>query len=589
VDAFESAGEWWLPEYPDARVIGLLRYSDEDGFRLEIPVGCLGEMTHFFNRPNQSRSEPVVHGKLRNGKTVTLVDVMRTAMNLSSQGAGKEEYSSQQGFIGDIESEANPLIDRLHLTYSHLRDWVVWHHSTLTGPVEDDQLGLSVDYHYEKPADTELAAGDGWQIRLGHKFTLTSPSVQGFHLKHDCYLTLELDMPLTLNEVENRFLTSLFRFLSFCLDRSTHTQEVNVRPYGQNNWLEVGRAQGKPSPSRDNVMEPFMLMSMRQLAERTAGILGRWLEFKGDELRAMSILVGLYSNHSIPSDLRFLAAAQALEAMSRVDAQEKELDDNEFARRLSVVANSVEDKKVRKWAERKLKHVSANSRYAGELLQDLAINIGEYANTLTPDSERFFQDIRDNRNFYTHRDDRRAKRVLEGGELYVLTQGLVCLLKAAVLRRLGFSQEETQSLMDDCQGCLQWRFRVAKQYSKPLAEVLESGQSRSRIPMTYERIKDLNATDFKRLYGVSPETFAKMVEVVQAKLAQRSKPLTQAKLSIEDQILLTLGYLQECHTYFHIGQTWGVHKSTVGRIIQKIKTILIQSESFRLPSKKRLT
>jgi Helix-turn-helix of DDE superfamily endonuclease len=106
--------------------------------------------------------------------------------------------------------------------------------------------------------------------------------------------------------------------------------------------------------------------------------------------------------------------------------------------------------------------------------------------------------------------------------------------------------------------------------------------------MTYERIKDLKATDFKRLCGVSPETFAQMVEVVRTKLAQRSKPGTPAKLSIEDQILLTLEYWREYRTYFHIGQAWGLHESTVCRIIQKIETILIQSKSFRLPGKKQL-
>lgn len=312
------------------------------------------------------------------------------------------------------------------------------------------------------PEDTQLTAGDGWRIMLGHIANVTYPSVQGFHLKHDCILTLELDEPLTLDEVENRFLTPLWLFLSFCLNRSTHTQELKVRPSGQDCWLEVGRVEGMTSHSEDNVMEPFMLLSMRQLAGRTAEIVACWLEFKGDERRAISLLVGIISDRSIPPDLRFLAAAQALEAMSRVDAQEKEFDDDELSRRLSVIANSVEDKKVCKWAKRRLKH--ANSRDAGNLLEDLVSNIGDYANTLAPDRKQFFHDIRDSRNFYTHRDDRRAKRVLEGGELYVLTQGLVCLLKASVLRRLGFSQDETRDLMDNCQGCIQWRSRVAKQY-----------------------------------------------------------------------------------------------------------------------------
>jgi hypothetical protein len=445
--------------------MGLLKYSEEDGFSLEIPFGFLGEMTHFVNRVNQSERAPIVHGILRNGKTATLVDAAMTGMSMNFPGAGREEHISLLGFISDTESVANPLVDRLQVTYSHLRDWVVWHPAESKYRVEGDRLGLSVDYHYEKPADTELVAGDGWQLLLGHTASVPVPSVKGFHLKHDCTLTLELDEPLGFDDLEDRFLAPLWLFLSFCLDRSTHTRELKIRQAGQDGWLEVGRAQGKTAPFEDIVMEPFMLLSMRQLAERTSEVLGRWFGFEGDERRAISLLVGLNSDRSVPSDLRFLAAAQALEAMSRVDAKEQELDDEEFARRLGAVTDSVADKKVREWAERKLRH--ANSRNTAELLNDLARDVGEYVDVLAPGRQQFFDDIRDSRNFYTHRDDRRAARVLEGDELYVLTQGMICLLKAAVLRRLGFSQESTRSLMDDCQGCLHWRFRVTEQYGNP--------------------------------------------------------------------------------------------------------------------------
>ncbi|WP_192820014.1 transposase family protein [Leptolyngbya boryana] len=39
---------------------------------------------------------------------------------------------------------------------------------------------------------------------------------------------------------------------------------------------------------------------------------------------------------------------------------------------------------------------------------------------------------------------------------------------------------------------------------------------------------------------------------------------------------------------FHIGQSWGIHETTVGRIVRKIENILIQSGEFCLPGKKAL-
>jgi len=58
---------------------------------------------------------------------------------------------------------------------------------------------------------------------------------------------------------------------------------------------------------------------------------------------------------------------------------------------------------------------------------------------------------------------------------------------------------------------------------------------------------------------------------------------TPKELSIEDKILMTLQYWRKYRTYFHMGQSWGLHESTVYRIIREIKNILIKSQEFKPP------
>ena len=60
------------------------------------------------------------------------------------------------------------------------------------------------------------------------------------------------------------------------------------------------------------------------------------------------------------------------------------------------------------------------------------------------------------------------------------------------------------------------------------------------------------------------------------------------KLKVEDQVLMTLEYLREYRTYFHLGATWGINESTAYRIVKKIEDILIKAPELRLPGKKRL-
>jgi hypothetical protein len=113
------------------------------------------------------------------------------------------------------------------------------------------------------------------------------------------------------------------------------------------------------------------------------------------------------------------------------------------------------------------------------------------------------------------------------------------------------------------------------------------GKSRV-ICMTYEKVKSLKSEEFKRLCGVHQETFNRMAEVVRSRSQTKLKTGRPGKLSVEDQVLMTLEYWREYRTYFHIGQSWGVNESTAYRIIRKVESALIQSRTFTLPGKKKL-
>ena len=104
---------------------------------------------------------------------------------------------------------------------------------------------------------------------------------------------------------------------------------------------------------------------------------------------------------------------------------------------------------------------------------------------------------------------------------------------------------------------------------------------------TYEQLQHLSPEQFRRACGVKPQTFSRMVAVL-GEAKARQKPGRPSVLSLENQLLLTLEYLREYRTYFHIAQSWGIHESTVCRIVQKTEDILIQEVDFHLPGIKQL-
>lgn len=106
--------------------------------------------------------------------------------------------------------------------------------------------------------------------------------------------------------------------------------------------------------------------------------------------------------------------------------------------------------------------------------------------------------------------------------------------------------------------------------------------------MTYEQLKTLKPSAFKRRCGVHPETFDQMVEVLRPDLDRSGKRGGQAKLSVEDQLLVVLEYWREYRTQFHIGSSWGLSESAVCRLIGRVESLLMSSGKFRLPGKKQL-
>lgn len=105
--------------------------------------------------------------------------------------------------------------------------------------------------------------------------------------------------------------------------------------------------------------------------------------------------------------------------------------------------------------------------------------------------------------------------------------------------------------------------------------------------MNYEDVKNLKDGDFKRLCGVTKETFAAMCEVIIG-YKQLNRRGRKSNLSIENQVLLTLSFWREYRTLFHLGRDWQLHESNVSRLVRRIEDILIKSGKFALPGKKRL-
>ena len=106
------------------------------------------------------------------------------------------------------------------------------------------------------------------------------------------------------------------------------------------------------------------------------------------------------------------------------------------------------------------------------------------------------------------------------------------------------------------------------------------------VALTPENLKAIN---FRRLTGVYPETFEKMVEILRkAQIKKKARGGRPNKLSIEDMLLMALEYWREYRTYYHISVSYGLSESNTYYAIRWVEDVLIKDGTFSLPGKKAL-
>lgn len=107
--------------------------------------------------------------------------------------------------------------------------------------------------------------------------------------------------------------------------------------------------------------------------------------------------------------------------------------------------------------------------------------------------------------------------------------------------------------------------------------------------MDWEGIMELSQEEFRRLTGVKRGTFDEMVKLLRASRKEKlSKGGPSPKLRIEEILLMTLEYLREYRTYFHISKSYGVSESYAYKLIRWTESTLIKSKLFSLPGRKAL-
>ena len=149
----------------------------------------------------------------------------------------------------------------------------------------------------------------------------------------------------------------------------------------------------------------------------------------------------------MPLDMRFLASAQAFEAVSRSQVDEQEITDKALQEKIEDIKKSNMTSKLRQWVVYKVKN--AKWKTANSLADSLIDRLENFPPYIVPDISRYLEDHRRHRDAYTHRKNLNTKQQLSSIDLYVHTEATQLLTYGAIALLLGMEPKEVVSALKE--------------------------------------------------------------------------------------------------------------------------------------------
>ena len=224
MEPFELDGIWWLPDRPEARIGGTLRYDPKEGALLTL-IGTF--KTDLRGLSSKDISDPtIILGISVNGKPITLYMSYEKSFNLHFPGLPRSVFFSNFVFIGcHFSDEEEILLEEVSLTLSNLDEWI-----SISGfeqtfePDQNDKIN-KVTYTYQPPKEIS-ASVDNYNIKLSFGFDCHSERAISFNLSQTVFINIKPLSALSFNNYRDGIMKHVRDFISLAIGRATHFNSI---------------------------------------------------------------------------------------------------------------------------------------------------------------------------------------------------------------------------------------------------------------------------------------------------------------------------------------------------------------------------
>jgi ApeA N-terminal domain 1 len=451
---FEEKGEWWLPKYPDNKIVGTVSYKGYEDITLELLGSFFGHQ-HFMKR---ERFHPqIILGLTDHGEPLTLLENVEIHSGKSSRGGtGTVIYRTNYLFIGEHFNAPNEIqFNSCSLSYYFLEEWIGKLPFKTEAIVEEDKfVGEKAVYKQREGFKVKVPTIDA-TVSIWHGFGGSSGGFRKLVWTHTAYLTITPEKPqefIWFRKVQFQ----LRNLLSILIGRPVYLKRASF--FIEKPEVEDERdrreivylyfAQRTQQPSKR--MHPMdMLVRLDDIEEKIATILEAWFS-KAEKLEDVyQLFIGAMYGQNMYTHLHFLTLMQALETYHRSTRAGQYISEDDYQKVFAALLTAIPA-----GTESSLKaSLKGRLKYGNEYSLRKRINL--LLNELTEDCrmlitkepDNFISSIIDTRNYLTHYDRSLKPDVLDTADLYNASLSLKIFLTILLLKELEIEEQKIVELL----------------------------------------------------------------------------------------------------------------------------------------------
>jgi hypothetical protein len=447
----EYDGKWWLPESPEKKIPGTLRFDPVDGLNLKLN-GLFKELRDL----NVFLNPDIILGKTSNSGPITLYKCREYNSQANTSGFVTSSFAADVVFVGHhFYKEEDIVFSSLLLTYSYLEEW-----AGISGIRIDTNSELVISYGQPRKIEAELDDiricvdfdCDFWVNRINFRDKIKECS-----LKQITSIKIEPHEQIHFNDYKKNICYHIQNFLSLAIGEAVYPLTIRGRNEGCKleafnrvfyDDIFILYPIGRSSNTYKEVRPDDMLFLLEDISDDLEEYLNNWFAKSEILSPVYDLYFGTVYKPSMYLEHRFLNLIQAIESYHRRVHDGKYLSDDNYTRIREKLIEAIPkdvSKSFRDSLVQRLKH--HNEFSLGKRLREIMDMYGDVTNMLVHDNKRFIRDVVDMRNFLTHHTKDLERRIQKDERFIDLFLQMKFILEICLLIELGMPIEKIRFLM----------------------------------------------------------------------------------------------------------------------------------------------